>query len=61
MSEYYKKLEQASHKLMVIEANLSVYAGMTTWEGTAPGSEVAAKHYIERTAPIVKELRDMLK
>ena len=54
---YFSDLQKASKELCIIEGNLLVYESMKSFDGTAPGSEQAAKTYIMKMKPRVKALK----
>ena len=44
---YFSGLQRASKELSIIEGNLLVYGSMKSFDGTALGSEQAAKAYMD--------------
>jgi len=58
---YFSELQRASKELSIIEGNLWVYESMKSFDGTAPGSEQAAKVYMVKMKPRLKELREKLR
>ena len=60
LNDHFKYLHDASHELKMIEANLSVYVGMGSFDGLALGAKEAAKTYIEAMRPRVIALKLIL-
>ena len=52
---YFSELQRLSKELDCIEGN--VYESMKNFNGTAKGSEQAAKKYISKMKPRLKELK----
>ena len=61
LNKYFSELQRISMNVDIIECNLSVYEMMTNFNGTAEGSEKAAKRYIAEIKPRLKELKSQLK
>ena len=60
LNDYFRYLHKASLELEIIETNLSVYAGMKSFDGTTLGAEQAAKTYIEAMRPRIIALKLIL-
>jgi len=61
INTYFSELQRASKEIDIIEGNLWVYESMKSFDGTAPGSEQAAKDYMAKTKPRLKLLRAKLR
>lgn len=57
LNKYFSVLQEISRKIDIIEGNLSVYESMSNFNGTAEGSEQAAKNYMISIKPKLEELK----